>query len=151
MKIHNYELPLETDALPDICAENHCLQTAATGSNFCQTCGAQRKVSDLDQTDDIIIYAIQTESGPINIGSTTNVKRRLVDLQAGNHEQLELLSHCSARPNLAKDLIELLGGGKIRGKWFEEITMVVQAALCISEGTKALQDFISARVYRMDD
>ncbi len=136
---------LDPNALPNICVSGHCLQTAAPGSHYCQACSKRGKSAELELSDDIIIYAIQTESGPINIGATTSIERRLTDLQAGNHEELRVLGHCLARPNLAKDLLAILGSDKIRGKWFTRSAMVSQVVLHMKDGTKALQKYITMK------
>jgi len=140
---------LSIDALPNICVSSHCLQTAEPGSHYCKPCGRRVQMSDLELSGDIIIYAIQAESGPVNIGTTTNLKRRLVDLQVGNHEKLTIIGHCTARPSLGSDLLMILGTDKIRGKWLKRSAEVTKTVLFIKDGTEALQKYIASKAYQI--
>lgn len=69
---------------------------------------------------DIWLYFIQQKSGgPVNIGGTKNVKRRLSDLQAACPDELRLMACVRARPSMEMDLHALLESIRIRAKWFE--------------------------------
>lgn len=67
------------------------------------------------------LYAIQAENGgPIKFGRTTDLRRRLADLQAGNPSTLRVLaSHPSAGE--AEPLVHaVLSDDRVRGEWFAD-------------------------------
>lgn len=128
MSASTVSLP-ETDALPSICISPKCLNTAMSFDQYCADCftrasikRAQRKSAPVVKIDgDTWIYFIQQKTGgPINVGSTRNVKRRLYDLQSACPEELRLMACVRARPSLESDLSAMLDGERIRGRWFEE-------------------------------
>lgn len=140
------ELP---QSLPNVCLSQHCLRASIPGSDYCQSCGLGLGKSNLDLSGDIILFAIQAASGPINLGTTTSIKRRLADLQSGNHELLVVLAHCAVRPNTVKDLMLLLDTTKIRGKWFPEANDVLQVVLHIKRGSEAIVEYVADNAYRL--
>lgn len=101
---------------------------------------------------DIWLYFIQQKSGgPINVGGTRNVKRRLYDLQAANPEELRLMACVCARPSLETDIYALLDAIRIRSKWFEatELTQNLMHA-ARQEGATGLYKIIRENCYLKD-
>lgn len=117
-----------------------------------------------------MIYAIQAESGPIKIGITNNLTKRLRQLQSGHYEALKPIAAQikSDSDALVEEWIhEKLASSLIRGEWFRptkevlafvELMKLGEAALAITQ-SKALEiaeDYFKARyvsdlrqIYRM--
>lgn len=64
------------------------------------------------------IYFIQATNGPIKIGLTKNVQRRLVRLQTGNPYKLSLLYFCPAKGVVEEQLRFHLKSDHMRGEWY---------------------------------
>ncbi len=74
---------------------------------------------------DIWLYFIQQKSGgPVNVGGTRNVKRRLADLQAACPDELRLMACVLTRPSMEIDIHALLAPIRIRTKWFKETELI---------------------------
>lgn len=72
-----------------------------------------------DKAASIIYFVRRGKSGPIKIGITTNLERRLRVLQTGSDEQIDVLATV---PGSAREEAELHGQWKAlrrKGEWFE--------------------------------
>lgn len=71
-------------------------------------------------SDAVWIYVVQAGSnGPVKIGRTGDVRRRLARLQHANGEELRLIGAWRAPPSMEKELHEDFADLRIRGEWFE--------------------------------
>ena len=65
------------------------------------------------------VYFLQiTEKGPIKIGLTRNVQRRLKQAQTFNYEKVKLLGYIEGSQSLETKLIHRYAEYQIRGEWF---------------------------------
>lgn len=65
------------------------------------------------------IYFIQgLPRGPIKIGSTHDVKRRVADLQTGHPWKLRILGVCRGDIRLELELHERFAASRLHGEWF---------------------------------
>lgn len=69
-----------------------------------------------------IVYFIQAATGgPIKIGSTNNLEKRLADLQTASPIELLVIGVCDPPfDGFEKWLHSTLVGYRIRGEWFED-------------------------------
>ena len=68
------------------------------------------------------VYFAQAENGPIRIGHSTDVLRRLAAIQADCPVDVRLLVTLrEAPPDLAEKIRVRFDGARIRGKWFKPI------------------------------
>ena len=77
----------------------------------------------LVQPEDGIIYAIGHQaSGPVKIGTTVNLQRRLSEIQTGHPERLSLLAHVIVpkdRYRIEKRMHTMLASFQTTGEWFQ--------------------------------
>lgn len=84
---------------------------------------------------DWFLYFVQeTGSGYIKIGIARDVKKRLYELQTGNHNKLILLGLALFKSELAvrrfeQRLHNRFSGGRVRGEWFKESADLVRLAI----------------------
>ena len=66
-----------------------------------------------------VIYAIQTESGPVKLGRAWDVERRLAALQNANHEALTLVWTFSFDRDVELETVvhRYFARDRIRGEW----------------------------------
>ena len=65
------------------------------------------------------IYFLQTtDKGPIKIGLTRNIERRLKQAQTFNHEEIKLIGHMLGHQRLETELLSRFSLFHIRGEWF---------------------------------
>ncbi len=83
-----------------------------------------------------IIREEDVEDGPVKIGTAVKVKRRIKDIQAGNHRKLQVIG---IFPNVSRNLEYTLHNyfqdKRIRNEWYEssvlqEIGELFEAFLC---------------------
>jgi hypothetical protein len=66
-----------------------------------------------------MIYFIEnTETKHIKIGFSTDVRRRLIDLQISSPHELKILTICEGDDKLEKELHKRFGEHHFRGEWF---------------------------------
>ena len=70
------------------------------------------------------VYAIGPENGPVKIGFTNNLKKRLKAIQTGNSEKIEVFY--SEQFDSKKDMMEAerilhhtLSHRRLKGEWFD--------------------------------
>ena len=69
---------------------------------------------------DVTIYFIQSgKDGPVKIGRTRNVQRRMNELQVASFYELHLLHYFKADPFIEDAFHEALAEHRIRGEWFD--------------------------------
>lgn len=64
------------------------------------------------------VYFIQAGSGPVKIGWSANVPRRLVKMQADNHELLTILALVAGDQSVEASFHERFAQHHLRGEWF---------------------------------
>lgn len=68
---------------------------------------------------DVTIYFIQSgKDGPVKIGKTRNVQRRMNELQVASFHELHLLHYFKADAFIEGAFHEALADHRIRGEWF---------------------------------
>jgi Meiotically up-regulated gene 113 len=76
------------------------------------------------------VYFIQQgKDGPIKIGSTTNITKRLKELQQANPNTLHIMHTTTGGQNLERHLHKIFSKYRIIGEWFEpvdEILMLIE-------------------------
>lgn len=74
------------------------------------------------------VYFIQAgDDGPVKIGYTSNVKRRLGSLQCGHYQKLKVIREINGDKRAEKRLHKICAGSHVRGEWFnfsEDILIV---------------------------
>jgi hypothetical protein len=95
-----------------------------------------------------MIYFIQVgESGPIKIGHTlswSGVRRRLVELQTGNHERLRLLGSIDGFRKREEELHEEFKEHRLVGEWFEPVDEIL--ALLTAEITDKEKEIVKNKI-----
>lgn len=70
--------------------------------------------------EDGLVYLIQGERrAPVKVGHATNVKRRLRELQTGNHVQLHVLDVIPGSKEAERAVHEQLAPHRVLGEWFK--------------------------------
>lgn len=70
-----------------------------------------------------LVYFIQSgTNGPIKVGTTTDIDKRLFALQAGNPERLVLMATTPGGHALERELHALLARGALGREWFKRDT-----------------------------
>lgn len=64
------------------------------------------------------VYFIQAGLGPIKIGYTTDIKRRLPSLQTSTSKKLRVLATIAGRVGLERELHRRFHEHRISGEWF---------------------------------
>lgn len=95
----------------------------------------ERRANDIPRIieghgDDPFVYFIQSESGPIKIGRTRNVKQRLHALQISTHSKLQLLAAVRAPHWAELHLQQHFAPERIRGEWYRPSPRLLA---CIAE------------------
>ena len=65
------------------------------------------------------VYFIQAGDGPVKIGFSTNVEKRMVALQISSPHELALIAKMSGNKALEKQIHERFSRLALRGEWFE--------------------------------
>lgn len=66
------------------------------------------------------IYFVQAgDDGPVKIGITTDIRRRLTALRTGSPAPLRLLGHLPANSSFEKGLHRRLAAARLHGEWFK--------------------------------
>ncbi len=90
------------------------------------------------------IYFVQGESGgPIKIGFTTNIKRRIIILQNGYPEKLKVLGFIQGTKETEETIHTELQKHRINGEWFEphpEVLKKVADSVPYEENEKKRKD-----------
>jgi hypothetical protein len=96
------------------------------------------------------IYAIQVgEDGPIKVGATANLQRRLSNLQCSSPTPLRLVDSLPFQKGLERRLHNHLRGHHVRGEWFRSAPDVVAAFDRVrAGGAKALASPKPRRSFR---
>lgn len=65
------------------------------------------------------VYFFQARSGgAVKIGSTSNVRRRLGEVQTGHQEELRILGVCRGGTRFEMELHERFAAYRLHGEWF---------------------------------
>lgn len=73
------------------------------------------------------VYFIQGEcGGPIKIGYTTDLKKRITSLQTGYPDKLELLLAFPGNPGLEKTIHKMFDPYRLNGEWFRSAPEVLE-------------------------
>jgi hypothetical protein len=65
-----------------------------------------------------MVYFIQRESGPVKIGTSTNVMKRLTALQSASPEPLHIRAACPGGSAVERAIHGLFSADRIAGEWF---------------------------------
>lgn len=81
--------------------------------------------------EEINLYFIQMgEMGPIKVGITSDIKKRLIELQTGNPEQLNVLCceklEAEKARSLEKEYHLMLRDASLKGEWFKPTPFVLE-------------------------
>lgn len=81
-----------------------------------------------------VVYAVRAgERGPIKLGRTGNLERRVAELQVGCPDDLVVLLSIPADPEDESWLLQRFTSSRRRGEWFEpteELLAWIEAARC---------------------
>ena len=98
-----------------------------------------------------MVYYIGASDGPVKVGITTSIKRRLAELQTGSPQQLHLLGWVRGDAQVEQQLHAALKPHQIRGEWFErEHALAALAAISaqIEPSACGVTDQISQKTTR---
>lgn len=73
-----------------------------------------------------IYFARSQATGLIKIGSTANVRRRLIELKCEGGAAVELLAHTKGSMRLERELHRVLAADRRHGEWFAESHFVTE-------------------------
>lgn len=90
----------------------------------------------------VYVIGIVGRTRPVKVGYAADVRSRLIKLQVGNHEELELrasLPCCdlATAERAERAVHKMFGRQRIRGEWFDADTVSVQAVLSAMAGVHA--------------
>lgn len=93
-----------------------------------------------------MIYFVQHgDGGPIKVGTTTNLKRRIEALQNASPENLKLLATIDGGPNEEKILHSIMREERLRGEWFNPSSLVLSIVKKAKETPSILEAEVMAR------
>jgi len=87
----------------------------------CPECGAPDKslLDFPDEGDDIVYFIQASADGPIKIGSSKNVRKRLREMQTSSSKKLNLIVGESGGKERESALHAIFHEDRIRGEWFK--------------------------------
>ena len=138
-----------TDALLTLCAGKSCLKDALPDKLLCKECSAKHESHQLEKEkarkkhhylrckryaegnlpllNGISVYFIQSgDNGPIKIGITEDVKRRVKDISALNPNAVTLLAYCGGGKELEELLHLAFSAERIKNEWFEPSNRILE-------------------------